>query len=156
MYLITGFKDTLTHRCRECNVEPGQFYTGCRMKLGKKDRKHQVLITGAELHEFKLLPMPESFGLERRGQRYEGKLPIGLYRWDLECLLDTLSLEWEDRFPHPRLRKKVVAALRSLHDRLRREYDSSYGQTVPETREIGLAGEAPRRDCLASRTNGYT
>jgi hypothetical protein len=107
------------------------------MKPGKKDRKHQVLIAGAELRELKSLAMPESFGLERRVQHYEGKRPIGLYRWDLECLLDTLSLELEDRFPHPRLRRKDIAALRSLHDRLRREYDSAYGQTVPEIREIG-------------------
>ena len=59
----------------------------------------------AELRELKSLALPESFGLERRVQRYEGKRPIGLYRWDLECLLDTLSLELEDRFPYPRLRR---------------------------------------------------
>jgi hypothetical protein len=104
------------------------------VKPGKKDRKHQVLITGTELWELKLLALPESFGLERRAQRYEGKRPIGLYRWDLECLLATLSLELEDRFPHPRLRRKDIPALRSLHDRLQREYDSAYGQAVSETR----------------------
>jgi len=26
---------------------------------------------------------------------------MGLYRWDLECLLDTLSLEMTDRPLHP-------------------------------------------------------
>jgi len=89
------------------------------MRPGKNYRKHQVLITGAELLELKSLAMPESFGLEARVQRYEGKRPIGLYRWDLECLLATLSLELEDRFPHhSRMRRKDFAALRSLHDRL--------------------------------------
>lgn len=104
------------------------------MKPGKKDRKHQVLINGAELRKLKSLALPESFGLERRVERYEGKRPIGLYRWDLECLLATLSLELEGRFSHPRLRRKDIPALRSLHDRLQREYDSAYGQAVPETR----------------------
>ena len=99
------------------------------MKPGKNDRKHQVLITGAELRELKLLALPESFGLEGRVQRYEGKRPIGLYRWDLECLLATLSLELEERVQHPRLRSKDIAALRSLHDRLQSEYAAAYGQS---------------------------
>jgi hypothetical protein len=50
------------------------------VKPGKNGRKHQVRITGAELRELKLLALPESFGLEGRVQRYEGKRPIGLYR----------------------------------------------------------------------------
>ena len=62
------------------------------MKPGKNDRKHQVLITGAELRELQQLDMPESLGLNRRIERYQGKRPIGVYRWDLECLLATLSL----------------------------------------------------------------
>jgi hypothetical protein len=78
----------------------------------------------------KLLALPESFGLEGRLQRYEGKRPIGLYRWDLECLLATLSLEMEARPQHPRLRSKAIDGLKSLHDRLQKEYDSVYGQAV--------------------------
>jgi hypothetical protein len=100
------------------------------MKPGKDDRKQEVLITGAELRELKLLDLPESFGLERRLQRYQGKRPIGLYRWDLEYLLDALSLEMEDR-PQPwRGRRRNLGALRSLHDRLRNEYDSAYGRGI--------------------------
>lgn len=53
---------------------------------------------------------------------------MGLYRWDLECLLAALSLELEERVQHPRLRRKDIAALRSLHDRLQSEYDAAYGQ----------------------------
>jgi hypothetical protein len=100
------------------------------VKPGKNDRKHQVLITGAELRELKLLALAEAFGLEARVQRYEGSRPIGLYRWDLECLLATLSLELEERVQHPRSRRKDIAALRALHDRLRTEYDSAYGQAL--------------------------
>jgi hypothetical protein len=100
------------------------------MKPGKYDRKHRVLITGAELRELKLLDLPESFGLERRLQRYEGNRPIGLYRWDFEYLLDALSLEMEDRPQLGRLRRRNIDALRSLHDRLRKEYDSAYGRGI--------------------------
>ena len=48
------------------HFEPNRDYDECRMNPGKYNRKHQVLITGAELRELKLLALPESFGLERR------------------------------------------------------------------------------------------
>jgi hypothetical protein len=54
------------------------------MRPGKYDRKHQLLITGAELRELKESDLAESFGLDLRIERYEGKRPLGLYRWDLE------------------------------------------------------------------------
>ena len=92
-----------------------------------------MLIKGAELRVLKELSLPESFGLERRVERYQGKRPIGLYRWDLECLLDTLSLEMTDRSLHPRLRKRDLAALQSLYGRLRKEYDSAYGPSQPSS-----------------------
>jgi len=101
------------------------------LKPGKYDRRHQVLIKGAALRVLKELSLPESFGLERRVERYQGKRPIGLYRWDLECLLDTLSLETTDRPLHPRLRGRDLAALQSLYDRLRKEYEVAYGPSQP-------------------------
>jgi hypothetical protein len=101
------------------------------LKPGKYDRRHQVLIRGAELRELKELSLPESFGLERRVERYQGKRPIGLYRWDLECLLDTLSLEMTDRPLHPKVRRGDLAALQALYDRLRKEYDLAYGPSRP-------------------------
>ena len=98
------------------------------MKSGKYDRRHRILISGVELQALKLLAMPESFGLEGRIQRYQGKRPIGLYRWDWECWLDTLSLEWAERPQHPRLRRRDTEAPKSLHDRLRKEDDAAYGE----------------------------
>ena len=62
------------------------------MRPGKYDRMHQVLIEGAELRELKKLDLAESFGLDLRIERYQGKRPLGLYRWDLEGLLAALSL----------------------------------------------------------------
>jgi hypothetical protein len=68
------------------------------MRPGKYDRKHQLLITGAELRELKELDLAESFGLDRRIERYEGKRPLGLYRWDLECLVESLSMVLDGRY----------------------------------------------------------
>ncbi len=98
------------------------------MRPGKNDRKHQVLITGAELRELQQLDMAESFGLDRRIERYEGKRPIGLYRWDLECLLATLSLASDGRDPFVPPKGRVT--LKRLHDRLRAMYDAAYRATA--------------------------
>ena len=48
------------------------------MRPGKYDRKHEFLIQGAELRELKELDLPESFGLDRRIERYQGKRPLGV------------------------------------------------------------------------------
>ena len=66
------------------------------MRPGKYDREHQVLIKGAELRELKELDLAESFGLDRRIERYQGKRRLGLYRWDLEALLGALSLALDE------------------------------------------------------------
>ncbi len=59
------------------------------MKPYSGDIKYDVLIEGEELEELKMCTgaMAESFGLDRRIEKYEGKRPIGLYRWDIECLV---------------------------------------------------------------------
>jgi len=98
-----------------------------RMRPGKYDRKHQLLITGAELRELKELDLAESFGLDRRVERYEGKRPLGLYRWDLECLVESLSMVLDGRY-YGELPAKRRPTVQRLHDRLHAEYDSAYGQ----------------------------
>jgi hypothetical protein len=97
------------------------------MKPGRHDERHQVLITGAELRELKRLDMPESLGLDRRIERYQGTRPIGLYRWDLECLLATLSLVVDGRDPF--VSRKGRVTLTALHDRLQAVYEAAYGAT---------------------------
>lgn len=64
------------------------------MKPGRRDKKYPILITGEELQELKELTyaMAEAFGLDGRIERYQGKRPIGFYRWDLDCLEDVLSM----------------------------------------------------------------
>lgn len=95
------------------------------MKAGRHDRKHHVLITGAELRELQRLDMPESFGLDRRIERYQGTRPIGLYRWDLECLLAATALAASGRDPVASPKGRVT--LQTLHDRLQGLYQAAYG-----------------------------
>ena len=97
------------------------------MRPGKYDRKHQLLINGAELRELKELDLAESFGLDGRIQRYQGKRPLGLYRWDLEGLLAALSLALDqpDDYYSPPANKR---AIQRLHARLQAEYESAYGK----------------------------
>lgn len=115
------------------------------MKHGKCDRQHRMLITGLALEELKrhACDLPESFGLDRKIDRYQGKRRLALYRWDLECLLDTLDmvlkeprgylcevpLEQDTRsgesfVPHDDPR---CVAIKGLFDELRREYRRAYG-----------------------------
>jgi hypothetical protein len=95
-----------------------------------------VLVEGAEL---KKLDLAESFGLDRRIERYHGKRPLGLYRWDLEGVLAGLSLALDppDGYYSPPANKQ---AIRKLHDRLQAEYESAYGAfgyRSPLQREVG-------------------
>ena len=95
------------------------------MKPGKNDRRHEVLIAGAELRELKRLDMPESLGLDRRIGRYQGTRPIGLSRWDLECVLATLSIVADGRDPF--VSPKGQIALKRLLDRVQAVYTTAYG-----------------------------
>jgi hypothetical protein len=49
-----------------------------------------MLIDGEELAQLKRHTwlMAEAFGLDSRIERYQGKRPIGFYRWDMDCLID--------------------------------------------------------------------
>lgn len=106
------------------------------MKPGRNDRKHQFLITGTELRELKQLDLPESLGLDRRIERYQGTRPIGLYRWDLECLLATLSLAVDDGYP-PFVSPKGKVALKTLHGRLQYSTIRRGAGSVRPRRETG-------------------
>ena len=52
---------------------------------------------------------------------------VGLYRWDLECLLATLSLVVDGRDPF--VSRKGRVTLTALHDRLQAVYEAAYGAT---------------------------
>ena len=92
------------------------------MKPGSRDIKYTILITGLELEELQrhTWHMVESFGLDRRIEAYRGKRPIGLYRWDIECLQDVISLALKDPAEYPDHSAPGYVALRGLYERVRR------------------------------------
>lgn len=94
------------------------------MKPGPNDVKLTILITGDELHELKrfTVDMAEAFGVDRRIEADSGKRPIGLYRWDLDCLLAVMELTLKDLRAYPDKTSLAYAALKRLHDRLQEEY----------------------------------
>ncbi|MBI3979846.1 MAG: hypothetical protein HY331_16845 [Chloroflexi bacterium] len=100
------------------------------MKPGRYDRKILILIQGAELEELQRHTwlMAESFGLDGRIDRYQGKRPIGLYRWDLEYLLEVLEMVLADPKAYPSHDSAVYLTASTLYYRLRHEYDAAYGE----------------------------
>ncbi len=90
------------------------------MKPGSRDRKYPILITGLELEELQKFTcdMAESFGLDTRIENYQGKRPFGLYRWDLDCLVDVVGMALDDADEYPNKSGKRYAALQHLHERL--------------------------------------
>jgi hypothetical protein len=109
------------------------------MKPGSRDVKHTILISGLELEELQrhTWRMAESFGLDWRIADYRGKRPIGLYRWDIECLQDVISLALQDPDEYPDHSTPDYAALRGLYERVRRlcaeAFDEPYtpDETIP-------------------------
>jgi len=94
------------------------------MKPGTRDKKYQILITGKELQELQryAYTMAESFGLDRRVMAYQGKRPLGLYRWDIECLLDTIADEIKRPENYPSQASEEYQALYRLYMRLKDIY----------------------------------
>ena len=92
------------------------------MKLGKYDLKYQILISGQELEELQRFTgdMAESFGLDDRIYAYKGKRPIGLFRWDLECLEEVISWAIEDSETYPDKTAPEYIAILNLHNRIKR------------------------------------
>ena len=70
--------------------------------------------------------MAESFGLDGRIARYQGKRPIGLYRWDLECLIATMESALVDPKAYPSHNRPGYLALKSLYERVKQEYTQAY------------------------------
>ena len=96
------------------------------IRPGSKDRKANILITGLELDELQRFVwiMAESFGLDRRIANYQGVRPIGLWRWDLECLVDVIDLVLDDPEYYPTHDAPEYLAIKALCDRLQAEEDA--------------------------------
>lgn len=95
------------------------------VKPGSKDRKASLLITGLELDELQrfVWMMLESFGLDRRIANYQGVRPIGLWRWDIECLVDVIDSVLNDPEYYPVQGSAEHQAIKALRDRLMKEED---------------------------------
>jgi hypothetical protein len=95
------------------------------VKPGSKDRQANILITGlalAELQRFDWM-MAESFGLDRRIANYKGKRSIGLWRWDIECLLSVIDSVLGDPEYYPIQGSPGHLAIKDLRDRLQKKVE---------------------------------
>ena len=95
------------------------------IKPGSGDRKASILITGVELDELQRFDwmMAETFGLDRRIINYKGMRPIGLYRWDIECLVDVINSVLEDPEYYPNHDSTRCLAIKNQRDRLQEAYE---------------------------------
>ncbi len=107
------------------------------VKPGSKDRKVSILITGLELDELQrfVWMMAESFGLDRRIANYQGVRPIGLWRWDIECLVDVIDSVLNDPEYYPVQDSPEHQAIKALRDRLQTEKDVLYAELWPSARK---------------------
>ena len=94
------------------------------MKPGKYDKKLEILITGLELQELKKWTddLPKSYSLDRRIEKYAGVRPIGLYYWDVDCLLDVLSMVVDKEKEYQQKDSPEHLAIKSLYKRLQKEH----------------------------------
>ena len=92
------------------------------MKPGPKDTRYRVLIIGRELEELKkhTWMIAEAFGLDRSIELYQGKRPVTLYKWDLDCLIDVMADALVTSTEYPGRSGPGYEALRQLHDRIER------------------------------------
>jgi hypothetical protein len=98
------------------------------MRPGSADVPVRVEISGAELRELKKLTgaMAESFGLDRRIAAYQGKRPIQLYRWDLDCLESAVDEAAREARAAPRGSASRVGALKHLQARIHALREKAY------------------------------
>ena len=99
------------------------------MKPGPNDVKLAILITEDELRELKrfTIDMVEAFGLDRRIEAYSGRRSIGLYSWDVDCLLAVMDNALKDQRAYPDKASSSYAALKRLQVRLENEYRKVWG-----------------------------
>ncbi len=98
------------------------------IKPGSRDIKVNMLITGEELEELHkhTWSMVEAFGLDRRIEQYKGKRPIGFYRWDMDCLIDVLSIALDDPKEYPDHKSSGYLSLKNLSEKLKSEYERNF------------------------------
>ena len=72
--------------------------------------------------------MVEAFGLDSKVENYKGVRPISLYSWDLDCILDVLSVVLEDEKEYPDKEDEGYLKLHELYVDLKSAYKETYGR----------------------------
>lgn len=70
--------------------------------------------------------MAESLGLDRRVENYHGKRPIGLYRWDLDCLEAVIWMALDDEKEYPDKSGDGYKALKRLYETINLLHKKAY------------------------------
>ena len=98
------------------------------MKPRRNDVAVQCQISGLQLTELQKYTdhMIEAFGLNSKIERYKGKRPISLYRWDLDCILAVLDLSLTDARNYPDMQSEGYLSLQSLQQSLKVAYRDTY------------------------------
>lgn len=111
------------------------------IKPGKYDVLVHVLIQGEELDALQAHShhLAETYGLDRRIERYAGKRPLQLYQWDVEWLIDALELLEETR--HRPRQLAARAALANLKTRLLAIYAETYPEPAHSRAQRNSSGQ---------------
>lgn len=69
----------------------------------------------------------EAFGLDTKIANYKGVRPISFYSWDLDCILDVLSMALNDEKEYPDKKNEGYTQLQELYMTLMKAYKDTYG-----------------------------
>jgi hypothetical protein len=99
------------------------------MKPGKRDIPIKIKISGRQLMELQKYScvMVEAFGLDAKIDNYKGIRPISFYSWDLDCILDVLSMALDDEKEYPDKKDEGYLQLHELYINLKKAYKETYG-----------------------------
>lgn len=99
------------------------------MKPGKNDIPVRIKISGMQLTQLQRhsIHMIEAYGLDSKIENYKGTRPISLYSWDLDCILDIVSMMLDDELEYPDKADEGYVALSQLYERLKTAYKETYG-----------------------------
>jgi len=99
------------------------------MKPGKRDIPIKIKTSGRQLIELQKYScaMVEAFGLDAKIDNYKGIRPISFYSWDLDCILDVLSMALNDEKEYPDKKDEGYLQLHELYMNLKKLYKEAYG-----------------------------
>jgi hypothetical protein len=103
------------------------------MKPGKNDIPVKIKISGRQLSELQkhTWQMCEAYGLDTKIDNYKGIRKISFYSWDLDCVLDVLSMVLDDQEEYPDKEDVEYTKLHDLYVVLKKSYKETYGYYKP-------------------------